>query len=75
MKKKKVIKKLIEIREDIIEQIDKPAEGIFLFIALHKKDSFEYGYKLGMATAATILAEKTCEMFPEEKEDEEPGGD
>lgn len=75
MKKQKVKEKLFEIRGTIMDEIEKPAEGVFLFMLLHKNDSFEYGYRFGMATAATILAEKTYEMFPEEKEDEEPGRD
>lgn len=75
MKKQKVKEKLFEIRGAIIHEIDKPAEGVFLYMLLHKKDSFENGYKMGMATAATIMAEKIYEMFPEEKEDEEPGRD
>ena len=75
MKKHKVKEKLYEIRVDIIDQIEEPNEVIEEFIFQHQKDSFEYGYKVGMSRAAMILLDKIYEMFPEEKEDEEPGRD
>ena len=75
MKKQKVKENLYKIRMDIIDQIEEPNEVMEKFIFEHQKDSFEYGYKVGMSWAAMILLDKIYEMFPEEKEDEEPGRD
>lgn len=75
MKKQKVKEKLYEIRLAIINEIEEPVETMENFIFEHQKDSFEYGYKVGMSWAAMIMLDKIMEMFPEEKEDEEPGGD
>ena len=75
MKKQKVKEKLYEIRLAIINEIEEPAETMGEFIFEHQKDSFEYGYKVGMSWAAMIMLDKIMEIFPEEKEDEEPGRD
>ena len=75
MKKQKVKENLYKIRVDIIDQIEEPKEVMEDFIFGHQKDSFGYGYRVGMSWAAMILLDKIYEMFPEEKEDEEQGRD
>ena len=75
MKKQKEKEKLYEIRVAIIDEIEEPKEVMEKFIFEHQKDSFGYGYRVGMSWAAMIMLDKIMEMFPEEKEDEEPGRD
>lgn len=70
MKKRKVIKKLYDIRIAIIDQIEEPTEEMEQFLLYHQDGSMEYGYKVGMSHAARILLDKIYEMFPEERNEE-----
>ena len=74
MKKEKVKSLLYDARGKIIDELDEmkeyPGEA---FVKNHgmKEYDFDYGYRVGISSAAMILLNVIYELFPEEKDEDE----